>query len=112
VAALYERRGASFSDPAVIDRRYNRRCSHGLPRGRGQQTSTQFQAPTAGQLSRRDILALPLRLREVFAKAFANFRPEIKAGVWINQNLAEPFLDDFAGSSPRGSGSSLLDPLQ
>ena len=33
VAALYERRSASFSDPAVIYRRYKSRFSHKLVRG-------------------------------------------------------------------------------
>jgi hypothetical protein len=55
-----------------------------------------FQASTAGRFSGRNILAFLLRFRDIPQEAFPNFGPESEAGVGINQNLTQLFLDDFA----------------
>jgi len=54
-----------------------------------------FQAPSAGQFGRRNVLALLLRLIKVPAKAFPNLSSKNKTCVGVSQNFAQLILDYF-----------------
>jgi hypothetical protein len=68
----------------------------GRPRAELDLVHLPFQAPAASQFSRRNILALKLRLLKVPPKALLNLGPKGQPCVGISQQLAQFFLDYFA----------------